>query len=112
MKVLLLRDESTLFVCGSNAFNPVCANYSVSLPALSLASPSSSCGQEPCHLLQGALWDCPSARLRRASGFCRGPVTAKPISLGLESHVGGLGTHQYVGFREVRSLARVTQLWG
>ncbi|KAJ8792948.1 hypothetical protein J1605_003916 [Eschrichtius robustus] len=30
VKVLLLRDESTLFVCGSNAFNPVCANYSVS----------------------------------------------------------------------------------
>ncbi|XP_024424689.2 semaphorin-6B isoform X1 [Desmodus rotundus] len=28
VKVLLLRDESTLFVCGSNAFNPVCANYS------------------------------------------------------------------------------------
>ncbi|KAB0396893.1 hypothetical protein E2I00_009808, partial [Balaenoptera physalus] len=27
-EVLLLRDESTLFVCGSNAFNPVCANYS------------------------------------------------------------------------------------
>lgn len=31
VKVLLLRDESTLFVCGSNAFNPICANYSVSL---------------------------------------------------------------------------------
>lgn len=31
VKVLLLRDASTLFVCGSNAFNPVCANYSVSL---------------------------------------------------------------------------------
>ncbi|XP_038423647.1 LOW QUALITY PROTEIN: semaphorin-6B isoform X1 [Canis lupus familiaris] len=29
VKVLLLRDESTLFVCGSNAFNPVCANYSM-----------------------------------------------------------------------------------
>ncbi|XP_006171919.1 semaphorin-6B [Tupaia chinensis] len=29
VKVLLLRDESTLFVCGSNAFNPVCANYSI-----------------------------------------------------------------------------------
>lgn len=28
VKVLLLRDNSTLFVCGSNAFNPVCANYS------------------------------------------------------------------------------------
>ncbi|XP_010633387.1 semaphorin-6B [Fukomys damarensis] len=29
VKVLLLRDESTLFVCGSNAFSPVCANYSM-----------------------------------------------------------------------------------
>ncbi|KAM5238617.1 semaphorin-6B [Ctenodactylus gundi] len=29
VKVLLLRDQSTLFVCGSNAFNPVCANYSM-----------------------------------------------------------------------------------
>lgn len=29
VKVLLVRDESTLFVCGSNAFNPVCANYSI-----------------------------------------------------------------------------------
>ncbi|XP_060037937.1 semaphorin-6B isoform X2 [Erinaceus europaeus] len=29
VKVLLLRDDSTLFVCGSNAFNPVCANYSM-----------------------------------------------------------------------------------
>ncbi|XP_075391730.1 semaphorin-6B [Tenrec ecaudatus] len=29
VKVLLLRDESTLFMCGSNAFNPVCANYSI-----------------------------------------------------------------------------------
>ncbi|XP_037680137.1 semaphorin-6B isoform X3 [Choloepus didactylus] len=29
VKVLLLRDEATLFVCGSNAFNPVCANYSI-----------------------------------------------------------------------------------
>uniref|UniRef100_A0A2K5RKD5 Semaphorin 6B n=1 Tax=Cebus imitator TaxID=2715852 RepID=A0A2K5RKD5_CEBIM len=32
VKVLLLRDESTLFVCGSNAFNPVCANYSTGVP--------------------------------------------------------------------------------
>lgn len=38
MKVLLLRDESTLFVCGSNAFNPVCANYSVSLRHRGLAA--------------------------------------------------------------------------
>ncbi|XP_023603441.1 semaphorin-6B isoform X2 [Myotis lucifugus] len=29
VKVLLLRDEATLFVCGSNAFNPLCANYSI-----------------------------------------------------------------------------------
>ncbi|KAH1174809.1 hypothetical protein KIL84_008800, partial [Mauremys mutica] len=28
VKVLLVRNESTLFVCGTNAFNPVCANYS------------------------------------------------------------------------------------
>lgn len=31
IKVLLVRNESLLFVCGTNAFNPVCANYSVSL---------------------------------------------------------------------------------
>uniref|UniRef100_A0A8C0G6Z7 Semaphorin 6B n=1 Tax=Chelonoidis abingdonii TaxID=106734 RepID=A0A8C0G6Z7_CHEAB len=29
IKVLLVRNESTLFVCGTNAFNPVCANYSM-----------------------------------------------------------------------------------
>ncbi|KAI1230610.1 Semaphorin-6B, partial [Lamprotornis superbus] len=32
VKVLLVRNESLLFVCGTNAFNPVCANYSVSPP--------------------------------------------------------------------------------
>lgn len=31
IKVLLVRNESLLFVCGTNAFNPVCANYSVSV---------------------------------------------------------------------------------
>lgn len=30
--MLLVRNESLLFVCGTNAFNPVCANYSVSPP--------------------------------------------------------------------------------
>ncbi|NXU81322.1 SEM6B protein, partial [Oreotrochilus melanogaster] len=29
IKVLLVRNESLLFVCGTNAFNPVCANYSM-----------------------------------------------------------------------------------
>ncbi|XP_068942878.1 semaphorin-6B [Petaurus breviceps papuanus] len=29
VKVLLVRDDHTLFVCGSNAFNPICANYSM-----------------------------------------------------------------------------------
>ncbi|KAG8454461.1 hypothetical protein GDO86_000907 [Hymenochirus boettgeri] len=28
VKVLLLRDSRTLFICGTNAFNPVCADYS------------------------------------------------------------------------------------
>lgn len=32
VKVLLVRNESLLFVCGTNAFNPICANYSVSRP--------------------------------------------------------------------------------
>lgn len=32
IKVLLVRNENLLFVCGTNAFNPVCANYSVSHP--------------------------------------------------------------------------------
>ncbi|CAH2292796.1 semaphorin-6B isoform X1 [Pelobates cultripes] len=27
VKVLILRDNQTLFVCGTNAFNPVCADY-------------------------------------------------------------------------------------
>lgn len=45
VKVLLLRDESTLFVCGSNAFNPVCANYSVSLRRSKPGCPTSTlCG--------------------------------------------------------------------
>ncbi|XP_068776085.1 semaphorin-6B [Struthio camelus] len=29
VKVMLVRNESLLFVCGTNAFNPVCANYSM-----------------------------------------------------------------------------------
>ncbi|NWH59753.1 SEM6B protein, partial [Geococcyx californianus] len=29
IKVLLVRNESLLFVCGTNAFNPLCANYSM-----------------------------------------------------------------------------------
>lgn len=29
VKVLLVRNEGSLFVCGTNAFNPVCANYSM-----------------------------------------------------------------------------------
>uniref|UniRef100_A0A803VX16 Semaphorin-6B n=1 Tax=Ficedula albicollis TaxID=59894 RepID=A0A803VX16_FICAL len=29
VKVLLVRNESLLFVCGTNAFNPICANYSM-----------------------------------------------------------------------------------
>ncbi|KAL7993041.1 hypothetical protein Chor_017297 [Crotalus horridus] len=30
IKVLLLRNDNVLFVCGTNAFNPVCSDYSVS----------------------------------------------------------------------------------
>ncbi|XP_030073828.1 semaphorin-6B isoform X2 [Microcaecilia unicolor] len=29
VKVLLARNDHTLFVCGTNAFNPICANYSM-----------------------------------------------------------------------------------
>ncbi|NXL67651.1 SEM6B protein, partial [Chordeiles acutipennis] len=29
IKVLLVRNENLLFVCGTNAFNPLCANYSM-----------------------------------------------------------------------------------
>ncbi|KAE8631398.1 hypothetical protein XENTR_v10001178 [Xenopus tropicalis] len=29
VKVLLLKDYQTLFICGTNAFNPVCADYSI-----------------------------------------------------------------------------------
>ncbi|NXL95523.1 SEM6B protein, partial [Alectura lathami] len=29
IKVMLVRNESLLFVCGTNAFNPICANYSM-----------------------------------------------------------------------------------
>ncbi|XP_060640920.2 semaphorin-6B isoform X2 [Anolis sagrei] len=29
IKVLLLRNDNMLFVCGTNAFNPICANYSM-----------------------------------------------------------------------------------
>lgn len=30
IKVMLVRNQNLLFVCGTNAFNPICANYSVS----------------------------------------------------------------------------------
>jgi len=29
IKVLLKRNEDTLFICGTNAFNPSCRNYKV-----------------------------------------------------------------------------------
>ncbi|XP_035169021.1 semaphorin-3B-like, partial [Oxyura jamaicensis] len=46
IKVLLVRNESLLFVCGTNAFNPVCANYSVSVcpPRGHLGSPGATWG--------------------------------------------------------------------
>uniref|UniRef100_A0A2K5EQT1 Semaphorin 6B n=1 Tax=Aotus nancymaae TaxID=37293 RepID=A0A2K5EQT1_AOTNA len=51
VKVLLLRDESTLFVCGSNAFNPVCANYSIDTlqPVGDNVSGMARCPYDPKH---------------------------------------------------------------
>ncbi|XP_058138034.1 semaphorin-6B [Dasypus novemcinctus] len=51
VKVLLLRDEATLFVCGSNAFNPVCANYSVDTlqPIGDSVSGMARCPYDPKH---------------------------------------------------------------
>uniref|UniRef100_A0A2K5JH36 Sema domain-containing protein n=1 Tax=Colobus angolensis palliatus TaxID=336983 RepID=A0A2K5JH36_COLAP len=51
VKVLLLRDESTLFVCGSNAFNPVCANYSIDTlqPVGDSISGMARCPYDPKH---------------------------------------------------------------
>ncbi|XP_059993321.1 semaphorin-6B-like [Lagenorhynchus albirostris] len=51
VKVLLLRDESTLFVCGSNAFNPVCANYSMDTlqPLGDNIGGMASCPHDPKH---------------------------------------------------------------
>uniref|UniRef100_A0A3Q2XNG7 Sema domain, transmembrane domain (TM), and cytoplasmic domain, (semaphorin) 6Ca n=1 Tax=Hippocampus comes TaxID=109280 RepID=A0A3Q2XNG7_HIPCM len=34
IKVLVPRDDETLFVCGTNAFNPACRNYKVDDPTL------------------------------------------------------------------------------
>lgn len=33
IKVLLQQNEDTLFVCGTNAFNPSCRTYKVGMPA-------------------------------------------------------------------------------
>ncbi|XP_021563565.1 semaphorin-6B, partial [Carlito syrichta] len=49
--VLLLRDQATLFVCGSNAFNPVCANYSTDTlrPIGDTISGMARCPYDPKH---------------------------------------------------------------
>lgn len=35
VKVLVPRNDETLFACGTNAFNPTCRNYKVNTPVLS-----------------------------------------------------------------------------
>ncbi|XP_054982467.1 semaphorin-6B isoform X2 [Sorex araneus] len=59
VKVLLLRDESTLFVCGSNAFNPVCANYSIDTlqPVGDNISGMARCPYDPKHANVGLFSD-------------------------------------------------------
>lgn len=34
VKVLVPRNDETLFACGTNAFNPTCRNYKVNTPVL------------------------------------------------------------------------------
>lgn len=40
IKVLLQQNDDTLFVCGTNAFNPSCRTYKVGVPALFQTLPS------------------------------------------------------------------------
>lgn len=105
VKVLLLRDESTLFVCGSNAFNPVCANYSVSLrPSMpwspqvqppylcSPALPSIGRALSQSHIssYRKPYWICPAS----SRGFQRRPVW-------------GQGSPSYFAYDPVIGLTRI-----
>ncbi|NXN23295.1 SEM6B protein, partial [Nycticryphes semicollaris] len=62
VKVLLVRNESLLFVCGTNAFNPVCANYSMDMlePIGDNISGMARCPYDPKHanvaLFTGQCW--------------------------------------------------------
>ncbi|KAM8795015.1 semaphorin-6B [Eudromia elegans] len=51
IKVMLVRDERLLFVCGTNAFNPVCANYSMDTlePVGDNVSGMARCPYDPKH---------------------------------------------------------------
>ncbi len=42
VKVLVPRNDETLFACGTNAFNPTCRNYKVKSPVLSWVGPEGS----------------------------------------------------------------------
>lgn len=42
VKVLVPRNDETLFACGTNAFNPTCRNYKVNSPVLSRVGPGGS----------------------------------------------------------------------
>ncbi|CAM9732418.1 unnamed protein product [Bubo scandiacus] len=73
VKVLLVRNESLLFVCGTNAFNPVCANYSMDTlePIGDNISGMARCPYDPKHanvaLFTGQCWH----RRRRAGRSAR-----------------------------------------
>ncbi|NXT30132.1 SEM6B protein, partial [Syrrhaptes paradoxus] len=62
VKVLLVRNESLLFVCGTNAFNPVCADYSMDTlePVGDNISGMARCPYDPKHanvaLFTGQWW--------------------------------------------------------
>ncbi|NWH78744.1 SEM6B protein, partial [Piaya cayana] len=68
IKVLLVRNESLLFVCGTNAFNPVCANYSMDTlePVGDNISGMARCPYDPKHanvaLFTGQRWRCRAPR--------------------------------------------------
>ncbi|NXX75050.1 SEM6B protein, partial [Urocolius indicus] len=87
IKVLLVRNESLLFVCGTNAFNPVCANYSMDTlePVGDNISGMARCPYDPKHANVALFTG--QCRARHAAHRALTPSQTQLMSL---SHAGGM----------------------
>lgn len=107
VKVLLVRNESLLFVCGTNAFNPVCANYSVSRPPHRRDEAGGTPGTPQCHPPR-VTPRCVRVTSSAGRGCSRLRGTAdSPMSPAIDGHAGAhRGQHQRHGPVSLRPQAR------